>query len=194
MPTILSDPPFALYLVLAAALAITGAIAASRQDRRSGIAFGIAILVLLLVFAIDRFRASPREEAVQGAQALVAAAEAKDPSAFALLLADKVEYEGNPSRTLTREEIRTGPFWSMLKQYGVTHVAAWDFSRDDVKQRDDNTVEIGFMAKGENAQGQFPVYIRATFSRQSDGKMKLTKFASFHPTNHAEPLAIPNFP
>ena len=60
------------------------------------------------------------------------------------------------------------------------HVAAWDFSRDDVRWPDENTVEIGFLAKGELPDGkQMPYYFRATFTRQSDGQMKLTRLASF---------------
>ena len=38
---------------------------------------------------------------------------------------------------------------------------------------DENTIEIGFLAKGEADGKQIPIYFRATFARQSDGQMKL---------------------
>ena len=194
MPTFLSDPPFALYLVFGAFVVIAAAIAASRQDRKSFRTLAIAVALLLIVIIIDMLVQSPRERAVAGAQAMSKAAETNDPAAFVAQLADTIEYNGSQPQKLTKEQIRGGHFWAMLKQYNVTHVAVWDFSRENVREIDENTIEIGFMAKGETPQGQFPLFIRATFAKQPDGQMKLTKFATFHPTNHSEPLAIPGFP
>jgi len=190
----LSDPPFALYLVLGAFVVIAGVIAASRQDRRSLRTLVIAVVVLVLVFVIDWLVVSPREGAVASAKAMAKAADARDPAAFIAEVADTVEFhDGGQPKKVTREQLRTSGFWNMLTQYGV-HVAVWDFSRENVREVDANTVEIGFMAKGETPQGQYPLFIRATFTKQTDGQMKLTKFATFHPTNHAEPMPIPNFP
>jgi hypothetical protein len=60
-----------------------------------------------------------------------------------------------------------------------------------VKWPDANSVEIGFLAKGETQGKQFPFYFRATFTRQSDGQMKLTRLASFDPLQRTKPLSIP---
>lgn len=110
------------------------------------------------------------------------AADVKDSEAFASHVAEKIEYRGgsNPL-ALSRDQLRHMPIWSMLRQQNV-HVATWDFSRADVVEIDANTIEIGFMAKGETPDGKmFPMYFRATFGKQADGSMKMTSFASFDP-------------
>jgi hypothetical protein len=179
MPTFLSDPPQTFYLILGGIVVVTGAVAARRQDRKSLAAFAIALGALVLLVLIDRSIESPREEAVRRVNEMVNAADARNPDAFVAHLADTIEYKGTgePQR-LTREQVRNSHFWSLLRVHNV-HVAAWDFSRDDVREIDANTVEIGFLAKGEADGKQFPVYFRATFSKQPDGQFRLTRFASF---------------
>ena len=53
MPTFLSDPAPAFYLVLFGFVVVTGAIAARNQDRKSLLRFAAALAVLLIVFLID---------------------------------------------------------------------------------------------------------------------------------------------
>lgn len=195
MPAFLSDPPLAGYLVLIAAVLALAAVWLNKRDRRSLIGLAAAAVLLTLVFLIDRVAESPREEAVRRAKGMAAAADAKDPAAFVVHLADTIEYsgEGQP-RKITKDQVRNSGLWGLLKQHSV-HVAVWDFARADVKQPDDNTVEIGFMGKGETPDGKmYPVYVRATYAKQSDGTFKMTTFGTFSPTNRDEPLPIPNFP
>jgi hypothetical protein len=73
-------------------------------------------------------------------------------------------------------------------------IAVWDFARSDVKEVDENEIEIGFLAKGEAGGKLFPLYGRATFRRQPNGQFKLTAFKSFDAVNRKEALTIPNFP
>ncbi|MCI0701146.1 MAG: hypothetical protein L0241_08690 [Planctomycetia bacterium] len=194
MPTFLSDPPQFVYIILGLTLVVTAAIAAQKQDRKAILPFVAAFGLMLLVFLIDKFIESPREQSVRRAEMMAAAADAKNPDAFIEHIAETFEYqgEGEPQK-VKREDLKNSHFWSMLRQLNV-RVVVWDFSRDDVKVIDDNTVEIGFMAKGE-AQGKpFPLYIRATFTKQSTGEFKLTKFRTFDPANHDKPVQIPQFP
>ena len=198
MPPIISDPPPAVYLVLIACVVVTGAIAAQRQNRKSAIAFGIAVALLLAVFLIDRLFDSPREEAVKGAQAMSAAADAHNPDAFVSHFADTFVYHGEGApQPATRSELKASPFWGLLRQLNI-HVAVWNFSRDDVTMIDNDTVEIGFMAKGERRGGtmseQAQLYIRATFKRQSDGKMRVTEFRTFDAVDHRKSFNLPGFP
>jgi hypothetical protein len=194
MPNFLSDPPQWIYLLLGVFLVVTGAIAAQRQDRKSALLFFVVFAIALTVFLLDRFFDSPREKAVKTAQAMASAADAKNANEFVTHVADTFVYHGEgPAKTVKRDELKNSSFWSMLRQYNV-RVAVWDFTRDDVKEIDDNTVEIGFMAKGEAEGKPFPLFIRATFKLQSDGKMKLSEFRTLHPSNRKEVLAIPNFP
>lgn len=194
MPTFLSDPAPAFYLILIAFAVVIGAIAARHQDRPSLIRFAIALAVLLLVFAVDRGFESPREEALRRVKSMAQAADAKNPDQFVEHLAETVEFRGGDKPiTVKKDEVRTAPFWEMLRQRNV-RVVVWDFSQDDVKQVDAGTIEIGFSAKGEAEGTPFPVYMKTTFKKQPDGQWKLVAFASFKFENHNEPLTIPNFP
>lgn len=194
MPTFLSDPTPGFYLALIAFVVVTGAIFAKRQDKKSGTSFGVAVLVLLLVYFADKSAESPREEAVRRATAMADAANDKNPDAFASHLAETFEYFGSPTGVKkNRSEVKASQFWGMLRQFNV-RVTAWDFARSDVKEIGDDAVEIGFMAKGEAEGKPYPLYIRATFKKQGDGAMRLTAFGTFHPAKHQEYLPIPNFP
>ncbi|HJZ54395.1 MAG TPA: hypothetical protein VKE74_05530, partial [Gemmataceae bacterium] len=187
MPTFLSDPTQSFYLILVAFVVVAGVIAARNQDRRSLITLAVALGAFLLVGLIDILVESPREGAVRAAQEMGHAADAKNPEAFVVHLADTIEYTGGQQPVkATKEQIRNSGFWSLLRDHNV-RVTTWDYSRADVKEIDANTVEIGFMAKGEADGKPYPVYVRATFTRQPDGKMRVTKFATFNPANHNEP-------
>jgi hypothetical protein len=179
MLTLLADPPRAIYLVLAAALITSALIWLNRRGRRALISLSVLSAVTALFVLCDQLFESPREEAVRRVQAMMAAADHRDPDAFASHLAEKVDYQGEQLPvTFTRDELRRHAFWSLLRQFDV-HVAAWDFAREDAAEHDANSVVIGFLAKGE-AQGKpFPFFFRATFTRQSDGQFKLSKLESF---------------
>ena len=194
MPTFLSDPPFSVYLVLAAFLLVAGAIWFNRRDQRSLGVLAVAATLLGIVFLIDTLYESQREESVRRAMAMVKAADMRDTEEFVVHVADRFEYrgEGEPV-TVTRDQLRKSPFWEVLKHYNV-HVAAWDFARADVQHIDDNTIEIGFLAKGEGQGQQVPMYFRAKFARQSDGQMKLTGIASFDPLRRQRAEDAPHFP
>ncbi len=126
---------------------------------------------------------------------MVRAANERNADAFAAHLADTVEYtgEGTPVR-VSRDGLRTSQFWSALRQFNV-RAAAWDFARDDVREVGPDAVEIGFLAKGEADGKQFPVYLRATFTRQPDGRVLLTALSSYDPLRRQNArLSIPHFP
>jgi hypothetical protein len=192
MPTVISDPPQTIYLVLLAAVIVSALVWLNRREKRSLYAFFGVLAVASFVVLLDRLFESQREEAVRRVQAMMTAADRRDPEAFASHLAESVKYQGDERTQIdfTRDQLRRHAFWSLLGQFNV-HVAAWDFSRDDVRWPDSNSVEIGFLAKGETESKQIPYYFRATFTRQTDGQMKLTRLASFDPLNREKRLSIP---
>jgi hypothetical protein len=187
---IVADPPQWVYLLLAGLLVVTGALAAQKQDRRAALAFGLSFLLMLLVFVLDKALESPREEATRRVYMMQIAADTKNPDLFVEHVADRLEVQGKPT---TREDLRKSMFWPLLKSFDV-RVAVWGFSRDDVKEIDENTVEIGFMAKGEGGGKQIPVYCRGTFRKQPDGSYKMVAFKAVDPINRNNPVEIPNFP
>ena len=191
MPTFLADPPQGLYLFLAAALIITGLVWLNRRNRKSLTAFLVVLGLTAVFLLVDRLFESPREEAVRRTQAMVQAADKVDPDSFVAQVADTVVYKaGSEEFSFTRDQLRRHSFWHSLRQFHP-HVAAWDFSRDDVKRADANSVEIGFLTKAEAEGKPIPMYFRATFARQADGQFKLTRIASFDPMQRDKPFAIP---
>ena len=196
MPTFLADPSPAVYLILAAVVLVLGGVWFNNRERTSLLAFAGAVALAAIVVLLDRLFDSPREAAVGAVQAMVHAADAKDPDAFAAHIADTFQYQGESGQpvTVTREQIRKSGFWGILRHHNV-HVAAWDFDRDDATAVGDNAVEIGFLAKGEADGKPLPMYFRATFTRQADGKMRLSALATFDPMKRTnERKSLPFFP
>jgi hypothetical protein len=192
MPTFLADPPQVVIVLLVAGLLVTGLIWLNRRGRKVAIAFLVLLALTCLVVLVDRLFESPREEAVRRVQAMVAAADHHDPDAFVAHVADTVEYKGEsqtPAK-FTRDQLRRHPFWNLLRQFNA-HVAAWDFSRDDVTYPARQSVEVGFLAKGEADGKPFPMYFRATFQRQADGQLKLVRLASFDAVTRNKPVSVP---
>jgi hypothetical protein len=189
MPTFLSDPPQTIYLLLLAAVILAGLVWLNRRERRALYVFLGVLGVTALVVLVDRLLESPREEAVRRVHAMMEAADRRDPDAFAGQLADKVTYVGEQSpEEFTREQLRSHHFWSLLRQFNV-HVAAWNFAL--LERPDENTVVIGFMAKGELPdRKQLHYHFRATFTRQGDGQMKLSRLESFDPMSHNKRVGV----
>src|SRR5690242_16619154 len=128
MPTFLNDPPDTLYLVLFAVVVVTGAVAARNQNRKSLIPFGISLAVLLGLYLLDRLNESPREVGVHQLKEMERAANDRNADAFASHFADTFEYKGvGTARKITREQIRGGHLWDLLRQHNVT-VATWDYA------------------------------------------------------------------
>lgn len=195
MPSFVADPPQWIYLVLGGLLVLTGILAAQKQDRRAVVPFGIAFLLMLLVFLLDRVGESPREEAIRRTILMGMAADAKNPDAFVEHVAEKVEIQNaqGQMQPTTREDLKKSHFWGLLRSFEVS-VTVDTFSREDVKVINDNTIEIGFTAKGEAQQKRIPVYCRATYSKQPDGSYKMTAFKSFEFVDRTKAFPIPNFP
>ena len=194
MPTFLSDPPRVLFLLLLAAVVISGALAFRRQDRKSLIAFAISAILLVALWLISTLTESPREEAERRIQAMAKAAHEKNGDAFVAHAADTVEYNGGSgARKLTREQVRTMGLWNLLKRYDV-EVSVWDFDREQVKEISPTEIEIGFAGQGKVQGTPIPYYFRAVFAKQANGEYRLTKLSSYDYVKRTELKAIPNFP
>ena len=195
MPTFLADPPPTLYLLLAVAVIASGAVWAAGRKKNALRAF-LAFAALLGGQALcDWLTQSPRESGVAAVKRMAAAADAKNPDRFLADVADTFEYTGEGAPvTIRRDKLKESPFWALLKQYNIS-VRTWDFTQEDTRRLDDNTVEFGFLAKGEADGKPYPLYLRATFGRQPDGSMQMTKLATFDPVKRTgERKGIPGFP
>src|SRR4051812_36526875 len=94
MPVFLSDPSATTYLVLAALVIVTGAVAARWQDRRRVGLFLACVLLLGGVYLIDRLYASPREGGVAGVGALLDAVNERNTDGFRANVSDSFDVKG----------------------------------------------------------------------------------------------------
>ncbi len=190
MPTLLSDPPPILYLLLIVGAIVGVCFAYSKQDRRAFRIAGITVGLLLLVFLLDLFFESPREEATRKVQAMAAAATAANGDGFVEHVSPT--FAVGPAN---REKLRTTVSSGIVKQLGA-RVAVWDFGHDTFQWISDGEIEIGFMSKGEAANGFVMRYTRTRFVRDPDGQWRLKDVKFYNPAdrglNVEEP--IPGFP
>ncbi|HEV3386024.1 MAG TPA: hypothetical protein VG097_14490, partial [Gemmata sp.] len=129
MPTILSDPPFALYVLLLAGVIVGFGVWFNKRNRASLIVFGSFLTALLVLFLLDRLFESPREESKRRIEEMAKAIDAQNKEAFLSHFADSFQYQGEDQTiTISRETLRQSQLWSRLNQYKV-HVGVWDFTR-----------------------------------------------------------------
>lgn len=191
MPTFLSDPSQAVYLILIAVPVVAAVPAARNQDRKSLVRFGLCCLPLVLVFLVDRLVESPREEATRKVLAMAEAASAADGTRFVEHVSPSLTVNGK-----NREQLRTSGIWNMIRGYNA-RVAVWGFGHDRYERISDTEIEIGFYAKGEAASGgQLWRDCKARFAQETDGQYRLAGIKFYDPTgrgqNAEEP--IPGFP
>ena len=120
---------------------------------------------------------SPREEAVRRVQAMVKAADARDPRGVRRppRRQGRVPRGAGSRSRVTREQLRKSQILGRAAVSSTSTSPRGTSRAHDVQEIDDDTVEIGFLAKGEGEGKQLPMYFRATFARQADGQMKLTR-------------------
>jgi hypothetical protein len=192
MPTILSDPPWALYLLLFAVALVFAAVAARNQDRKSLLRFALASLPLLLLFLCDRRFESPREEATRKVQAMAAAAtDPPSPDRFVENISASFNEKGK-----TRDAIRNHHVWDLVRQFHA-RVAVWGFGRDAFEQVSEGEIEIGFYVKADSPQatGFVMRYARARFVKDSDGQYRVKSIKFYDPAQGMDREApIEGFP
>lgn len=178
MPTFLSDPTLATYLVLFAIVLIAGGNAARNQNRKSLLGVGLAILPLLLLFLCDRFFESPREEATRKVKAMAAAAaDPPHPDQFIENVSPSFNEKGK-----TRDALKTHHVWDVVRQFHA-RVAVWGFGHDAFEQISDTEVEVGFYVKADSHQtsGFVMRYARARFVKDPDGQYRVKSIKFYDP-------------
>jgi len=181
MPTFLSDPPRTMYIVFGAMVVILGAMALRRQKKSDVITFVIAAVLLLVLYLIDRSYESPREQVVRKIQEMGTASQSKKYDDLFKHVSESFKYK-NLDKNGLREQAR------IAERY-FDGIEAWDYSREDFKPIDDNTVQQGFLVQPKNSGNPgFQRYVVATFKKEGE-EWKLITFALYDPikkTNDAE--------
>ena len=175
MPTFLSDPPSNFYIFLAVITIITGAIWLNGRSRKALLAFLVSLAILLLLFLIDKFVESPREQAVRKIQELAQATQGSDAAAISKHFSEQFRY-GTTTKKQVSEKLqqmkRSWPDW--------TGGDVWSFDRAEYEMPNEKTLKIGFSGQ---ARG-FPQtihFLKATFQLEADGEWRITGLAFYDP-------------
>lgn len=173
MPTFLSDPSTAFYIVLLIVVAVAAIMWFRRQDRATTIRFIIALILCLGVYLCDRFVESPREEAVRRIESMVTAVNQRNATEFLAQVSESFEYKG-------RKKAEADRLIDLARQHSV-QVSVWDFARDRVTFPSENQVEIVFDAKAESPSGgPFLRHVRARFVKDPDGQWRMQTFTPYN--------------
>ena len=190
MPTFLSDPAPALYLILLVLAVIAAGIWFRYRDRGSLVRVGIIVAVLLLLFVIDTLVESPREEGIRRVNEMCAAATEPNADKFVAHVSESFEMQG-----ANKEKVRKSGAWDLIRQY-KPRISATGFDRDGYKPVSDAEFDLEFLATAKAEAGLQQRYVRARFVRDPDGKHRLKGAKFYDPLtgglNREEP--IPGFP
>jgi hypothetical protein len=168
MPTFLSDPSTALYVVLAVAVLVTGVLLAKRQKRSDLINFAIPAAVLLAVFVIDQMFESPRETVARKLKEMESASQARKYDDLFKHVSDKFEYKSHDKKWL-REKA------SQAEGYFPEGVRIWNVNRANFKQVDDATIEQEFDVQPVgHPEGRYQCV--GVFKKEADGEWRMMTF------------------
>lgn len=188
MPVFISDPSLTTYAIIAIMVAVLAGLYYRSRKKKDLFPLIGGTGVLLALFLIDILVESPREETKRKMKEMSAASETKNWDEVFTNISETFNYKGS-SGALTdkkglREKVRS--IESMIEK-GFT---VWGFTRDDFRQINDTTVEIGFGAK-VNGRDETQSYVKAVFTKDPDGQWRLSDFALYEPINTKERRSIP---
>jgi len=173
MPTWLSDPTTFFYIV-ALILALVGVgMWYKSRDKGSAYRAGVLVGALVLVGVIDLLVESPREESVRKIEELTAAVNEKNKDKFFENVSDSFEY-----KTWKKEQLKS-ELWGRVEKFNPKASSKTD--REDVQEptKTNSDITIGFTSRVEAGGVDLPIYIRATFTKDPDGKWRLKGIVVF---------------
>jgi hypothetical protein len=189
MPTWLSDPSNATYLVLVIFAVVAGVLWARNRDRRSLVVLLVAAALFGLVFLCDRLWESPREEAVRKVREISEAVNARDANKLLANVSDSFRYHNAKKADLRK-------LTDLARQYNVS-TAVWDFDRSRVETLSPTEIDIVFDAKADVRDvGPFLRHFKTRFVKDPDGQWRVQTFTPYNIARQERggEEAIPQFP
>jgi hypothetical protein len=189
MPVFISDPSPTTYVIIAIMVAALGGFYFRSRKTKDLFPLIGGAAVLLTLILIDRFVESPREEATRKMNEMSAASARKKWDEVFTNVSESFIYKSGSGMTQTdkkglREKVRSVE--SMIDKGFVV----WNMSRDDFKQMNDTTLEIGFSAKVKD-RDETTSYVKAIFTKDSDGQWRMSSFICYEPINTKERRILP---
>jgi len=168
MPTFLSDPATALYVVLAVAVLVTGVLLAKRQRRTDLINFAIPAVALLALFVIDQVYESPRETVARTLKEMESASQGRKYDELFKHVSEKFQYKSLDKKGL-REKA------NLAEGYFPEGVRIWNVNRANFKQIDESTIEQEFDVQPVNhPEGRYQCV--GVFKKEADGEWRMVTF------------------
>jgi hypothetical protein len=169
MPTFLSDPSTALYVVLAVAVLVTGVLLAKRQRRTDLINFAIPAVALLALFVIDQVYESPRETVARTLKEMESASQGRKYDELFRHVSEKFQYKSLDKKGL-REKA------NLAEQFFPDGMAIWNIKRDsDHFRQEGDTIEQEFDVQPKNhPEGRYQCV--AVFKKEADGEWRIVTF------------------
>ncbi len=184
MPTVLADPPPAVYVTLVLAALVVGGLWVRYRRRALLLAAALVVVCLILVGLIAAFTESPREQAVRKVKELAQAVSAQDWAKFSEHVSESFSADG-----LKKGDLRGG--FDLATRNGV-RAAVWEFALTEPVEVSDTRVVIRFDAKAEaRAGGQAFKHLHATFEKDPDGQFRLRSFTPFNYVQKNQRESIP---
>src|SRR5262245_21111475 len=168
MPTLLADPTRTMYIVFGTMVVILGAMALRRQKKSDVITFGVAAVLFLALFLIDRAFETPREKVVRTLQEMESGSQARKYDDVFKHVSNDFKYKSVDKKAF-RERA------TMAEGYFPEGVRIWNLTRDNYKPMADGTIEQEFDVQPVN-NPQFRYQCVAVFKQEADGEWRMTTF------------------
>ncbi|HET6575058.1 MAG TPA: hypothetical protein VFG68_15735 [Fimbriiglobus sp.] len=179
MPTWLSDPSDAFYLVLFVLVVIAVMVWARNRTRGAQVRAGVAIALLAALFVIDRLVESPREEAVRKTRAMATAAneqfvrpaDQRTWDGVAAHISDQFDFNG-----VKKDDLLKAIAQAPAAGDGEGDVSEFDRSR--VEYLPGDKVKVPFVVRifprGSNFTApQARFHVEGIFAKDPDGQYRL---------------------
>jgi hypothetical protein len=188
--TFLTDPTPGFYAVLILAALFLGGVAFRYRTRTTKLLAGVVLALLILVFLIDFFIDSPREQSVRKVSAMIDAINARNTAGLLSHVSESFDFKGRK-----KSQLGAAQLWNNLRTFQV-NVRASDFSRDYVQTPDGNSISIGFLATAEAEGRPMPLHIQVTFVRDPDGQFRVRTFTAHDPLQKTKgsEIQLPGLP
>jgi hypothetical protein len=176
MPTLLSDPPLAVYAILGVIVLVLGVLAARRQRRADGLTFLAGLAVLLALLVCDWRFDSPRESVARTLKEMEAASQSRKYDDLFQHVSDKFDYRGHNKKSMREKAAQAEPYVSEGFRF-------WNVSRANFRQLSDTRAEQEFDVQviGNPATRRVCVGV---FELEADGQWRMTTFRIYPVVNN----------
>jgi len=187
MPLWLVEDPTIVYVILGILGLGLGVMAWRTRKRKYGVAVGVVLLLICLVWLLDFLIVTDREQIQLNLQDMVLAAEQRNMDRLFTHISNDFRRGGMDKAAFRRAADTT------IQRWNVRNIRLWDLDIGEVS-RERRTAHVEFRAR---ANGDWPgggyaqCFCRSEFVLDSDGQWRMRTFELFNAVDTRDPLSIP---